>query len=91
MVGDVVVLASTSTHVADMTFSPKIKPRVKMMANKKKNLIMRTYKYKSPVVEGCAKIFERITKPQRLVDDYALDLDGGERYFGSYIVYCNSF
>ena len=34
MPGDVVVLAST--HVADMTFSPKIKPRVKMMEKQKK-------------------------------------------------------
>ena len=53
MVGDVVVLASTSTstHVADMTSSSKKNPRVKMMANKKR-LVKRTYKYKSPFFEG---------------------------------------
>ena len=36
MAGDVVVLASTSTHVVEITSSPKIKPKVKMVANKKK-------------------------------------------------------
>ena len=61
-----------------------------MMANKKR-LVKRTYKYKSSFVEGCAKQFERITKPERLVVDYALDVNGVERYFGSYIVYCNFF
>ena len=53
-----------------------------MMA-KKKRLVKRTYKYKSPSVEGCAKQFERITKPQRLIADYALDVNGSERYFRS--------
>ena len=81
MAEDVIVLASTSTHVVDMTSSPK-NPRVKMMANKER-LVKRTYKYKSPFVEGCAKQFERITKPQRLIADYTLDVNGAERYFGS--------
>ena len=54
MAEDVFVLASTFTHVAEMTSSPKIKPRVKMMTNKK-SLVKRTYIYKSPYVEGCAK------------------------------------
>ena len=35
MVGDVILLAFTSTYVANMTSSPKKMPRVKMMANKK--------------------------------------------------------
>ena len=35
LTGDVIVLASTSTHVADMTSSPTKKARVKMMTNKK--------------------------------------------------------
>ena len=85
MAGDVFVLASTSTHVADMTSLSKKKkktPRVKMMANKKR-LVKRTYKYKSPFVEGCTKQFERIAKPKRLVVDYTLDVHGDERYFGS--------
>ena len=82
MAGDVFVLASISTHVTDMTSSSKKKPRVKMMTNKKR-LVKRTYKYKSPFVEGCAKQFERITKLERLVADYALDVNGDERYFGS--------
>ena len=73
MARDVFVLASTSTHVVDMTSSSKKrkkkeKPRVKMMINKKR-LVKRTYKYKSSFVEGCAKQFERITKPERLVVD----------------------
>ena len=55
---------------------------MKMMTNKKR-LVKRTYKYKSPFVKGCAKKFERITKPERLVADYALDVNGVERYFGS--------
>ena len=87
---DIVVLASTFTHVAKMTSFPKIKPWVKMMTNKKR-LVKRTYKYKSPFIEGCSKEFERITKPQKLVAHYALDLNGDGRYFGSYIVCCNSF
>ena len=78
MVGDVFMLASTSTHVADMTFSSTKRPRVKMMANKKR-LVKKTYKYKLPFVEGCSRQFERITKPERLVADYALDVS----YFGS--------
>ena len=87
MAGDVFVLASTSTHVADLTSSSKNKknkkaPRVKMVANKKR-LVKRTYKYKLPFFEGCAKQFKRITKPERLVADYALDVNGVERYFGS--------
>ena len=84
MVGDVFVLASTSTstHVADMTSSSKKKPRVQMMTNKKM-LVKKTYKYKSPFVERRAKQFERITKPKRLVVDYALDVNDVERYFGS--------
>ena len=53
-----------------------------MMANKKR-LVKRTYKYKSPYVEGCTKQLERTTKPERLVADYALDVNGIERYFGS--------
>ena len=53
-----------------------------MMENKKR-LVKRTYKYKSPFVEGCAKQFKRITKRERLVADYALDVNGVERYFGS--------
>ena len=60
------------------------------MTNKKR-LVKRTYKYKSPFVEECAKQFERITKPKRLVVDDALDLNGDERYFWSYIICCNSF
>ena len=71
MAGDVFMLASTSTHVTDMTSSSKKKPKVKMTANKKR-LVKRIYKYKSSFVEGCAKQFERITKPKRLVADYAL-------------------
>ena len=43
MVGDVVVLASTSTHVAEITSFPKIKSKVKMMENKKW-FVKRTYK-----------------------------------------------
>ena len=83
MAGNVFVLAFTSTHVADMTSSSKKKkPKVKMMENKKR-LVKRTYKYKSPFIEGCAKQFERITKPERLVADYELDVNGIERYFGS--------
>ena len=35
MARDVVVLASISIHVSEMTSFPKIKPRVKMMTNKK--------------------------------------------------------
>ena len=53
-----------------------------MMANKKR-LVKRTYKYKLPFIEGCAKQFERITKPERLVANYELDVNGVERYFGS--------
>ena len=49
----------------------------------KKRLVKRTYKYKSPFVKGCTKKFERITKLERLVADYALDVNGVERYFGS--------
>ena len=88
MARDVFVLVSTSTHVADMTSSSKKKkkekkrPRVKMMANKKR-LVKRTYKYKLPFVESCVKQFERITKLERLVVDYALDVNGVERYFRS--------
>ena len=55
---------------------------MKMMENEKR-LVKRAYKYKSSFVEGCAKQFERITKPQRLVADYALDVNGAERYFRS--------
>ena len=90
MAGDVVVLASTFTHIVEMTSSPKIKPRVKMMANKKM-FVKSTYKYKSSFVEGCTKQFERITKRQILVVSYALDLNGDNRYFGSYVVCCKSF
>ena len=61
-----------------------------MMANKKR-LVKRTYKYKLPFFEGCAKQFERIIKSQRLVVDNALDQNGDERYVGLYIVRCNSF
>ena len=53
-----------------------------MMSNKKR-FVKKTYKYKSSFVEGCAKQFERITKPQRLVVDYAIDVNSVERYFGS--------
>ena len=53
-----------------------------MMANKK-ILVKRTYKYKSPFIEVCTKKFERITKPERLVADYELDVNGVERRFGS--------
>ena len=84
LTGDVIVLASTSTststHVADMTSSPTKKPRVKMMANKKM-FVKRTYIYKSPFVEGCAKQFERITKPKRLVANYVFDVNGAKRHF----------
>ena len=90
MVGDVVVLASTFTHIAKITSSPNIKSRVKMMVNKTR-LVKRTYKYKSPFVERCAKQFERITRPQKLVVDYAFNLNGNEMYFKSYIECCNYF
>ena len=90
MAGDVVVLASKSTHVVDMTSPLKKKPRVKIVTNKKR-FVKRTYKYKLSFVEEYSRQFERMAKPQILVADYALDLNGDERYFWSYIVCCNSF
>ena len=81
MVRDVIVLASTSSHLADMTSSPK---KTKGEDDgKQKKACQEDHKYKSPFVEGCAKKFERITKSLRLVVDYALDVNGVERIFGS--------